>query len=90
MLIRSAGAQQSTEGALRLHTFVVRHGIPTYTFQEALESFLVSINPLTNLQILLHGTKHIWTRAHELFEVHGRDLSSLVWETKNESMDRDG
>lgn len=81
LLMGAEVAPSETLGALRLHSFVIRHENATDDFMLELEAFLVSLKPLTKLHALLEGDQQL-ANLPKVLKVHGKTLGSLIWDQR--------
>ncbi|CAD6593210.1 MAG: hypothetical protein ASARMPREDX12_006936 [Alectoria sarmentosa] len=84
LLMGSGAGRPKAKSKLRLHTFAIRNENNTDEFSKELETFLLSLEPLTNLHVLTEGTYAKAIDMRKVFEVHGKRLCSLICD------DRDG
>ena len=82
LLMGSGAGKRKAKSALRLHTLAIRHENASNGSLQELETFLLSLKPLTHLHVLLEG-KYDWVvRLHKILRLHGRCLRSLIWDER--------
>lgn len=82
LLIESGAGRPKAKSKLRLHTFVIRHENTTDEFQQELETFILSLKPLTNLHVLMEGRNSMCLGLREVLKLHGKRLRSLIWDER--------
>ena len=82
-LMEARLARWDTLGAPRLRKLVLRHEKVNDAFMSKLQTFLLSLNPLTTLHVLLEGTFGIQDYLHEIVKAHGKSLCSLIWDHRS-------
>ncbi|KAF6228965.1 hypothetical protein HO133_007077 [Letharia lupina] len=82
LLMAVEAGRRKAKSALRLHTFAIRHENTSDEFLQGLESFLLSLKPLTNLHVLLEGCYERDIEMGKVLKLHGKCLRSLVWQQR--------
>lgn len=82
-LLGSGAGRPKSKSKLRLHTFVIRHENTTNEFAKELETFLLSLKPLTNLHVLIEGRQAMAIGLRKVLKVHGTRLHSLIWDDRH-------
>ena len=83
LLIGPGAGRAKVESKLRLHTFVMRHENTTDgILLREIQTFLLSLKPLTNLHVLLEGTLFVDIELRKIFKHHGERLRSLIWDER--------
>ena len=83
-LVGPEHARDNSSNPLRLRTFILRQERIDDNFMSALETFLLSIPPLTTLHVLLEGTQIMSVDVPEILKAHGQSLRSLIWDHRHQ------
>ena len=86
-LIGSRAGSHEAKNALGLHTLKIRHENTSDEFLRSLETFLLTLKPLTHLHVLLEGYYGRVFKLQKVLQIHGTCLQSFIWDERTEPRD---